>query len=113
MDDGNEPGVPGEARTVTQVDIAGDSYTIRSEASEEYTRACARYVNETIDQIMSQGRLVEVHKAAILAAMALADQLFQAREAGEALRETVAERAARLVAQIQENTPGFDLASGE
>ena len=102
-----------EARTVTRVEIAGDEYTIRSEASEEYTRECARYVNETIDQIMSRGRLVEAHKAAILAAMALADQLFQAREEAETVREALAERSARLLAEIERKAAASDLASGD
>ena len=100
-------------RTVTRVEIAGDEYTIRSEASEDYTRECARYVNETIDQIMSQGRLVEAHKAAILAAMALADQLFQAREDAEAVRKELVERSAELLTEVDEKLPSDDLASGD
>lgn len=100
-------------RTVTRVEIAGDEYTIRSEASAEYTRECARYVNETIDQIMSQGRLVEAHKAAILAAMALTDQLFLAREETRTVRETLAEKSARLLDEIEEQLPAAGLASGD
>jgi cell division protein ZapA len=98
-------------KTVTTVEIAGDEYTIRSEASAEYTRECARYVNETIEEIMSRGSLVEAHKAAILAAMALADQLFQAREDADGLRRTLQERTARLLEEIDRRTPGSDLAS--
>lgn len=102
-----------DERTVTRVEIAGDEYTIRSETSSEHTRACARYVNETIDEIMSQGRLVEAHKAAILAAMALADQLFQAREEAETLREGLSRESARLLAEIEEKMPPSGLASGD
>jgi len=100
-------------RTVTRVEIAGDEYTIRSEASEAYTRECARYVNETIAQIMSQGRLVEAHKAAILAAMALADQLFQARESAETLRTALEEKTTALLAEIDAKAPASGLASGD
>ncbi len=98
-------------KSVTTVEIAGDEYTIRSEASAEYTRECARYVNRTIEEIMSRGGLVEAHKAAILAAMALADQLFQARKDTETLRRTLAERTARLLDEIDQRTPGSGLAS--
>mgnify|MGYP006187741615 CR=1 FL=1 len=69
-------------RTVTTVEIAGEEYAIRSEASEDYTLECARLVNQAVSEIRSRGSLVEVHKAAILAAMALADQLLQARQQG-------------------------------
>ena len=98
-------------RTVTTVEIAGEEYAIRSEASADYTIECARYVNETIHEIMSRGSLVEAHKAAILAALALADQLFQARGEAEALRSAVAQKAARLLAEIEEKAPASGLAS--
>lgn len=94
-------------RTVTTVEIAGEQYTIRSEASQEYTRECARYVDAAIGEIMSRGTLVEVHKAAILAALALADELFQSRAEAEELREELATRAERLAAEVEER-----LASG-
>lgn len=102
-----------DERTVTTVEIAGDEYTIRSAASQDYTRECARYVNETIDTIMARGSLVEAHKAAILAAMALADQLFQARKDAESVRTALAEKSARLLAEIDENLPASDLASAD
>lgn len=100
-------------RTVTRVVIAGEEYTIRSEASQDYTIECARYVNETIDQIMSRGSLVEAHKAAILAAMALADQLFQARDETESLRTAVTEDAVRLLDEIEDKLPPSGLASAD
>lgn len=98
-------------RTVTRVEIAGEEYTIRSEASEDYTRECARYVNSAIDQIMSRGSLVEVHKAAILAAMALADELLQVRQDAEALRSRVASESSRLLTEIETRLAPPDLAS--
>jgi cell division protein ZapA (FtsZ GTPase activity inhibitor) len=100
-------------RTVATVEIAGEQYTIRSEASVEYTEACARHVNDTIDEIMARGRLVEAHKAAILAALALADQLFQARQEAEGLRSELARDAARLLAEIEAGLPPSDLASAD
>lgn len=102
-----------DQRTVTTVTIAGEEYTIRSEASEEYTRECARYVNDTIDQIMSRGSLVEAHKAAILAALALADQLFQTRNGADAAREALVESSSRLLAEIDDAVPASDLASAD
>ncbi|HUG39067.1 MAG TPA: cell division protein ZapA [Longimicrobiales bacterium] len=100
-------------RTVTTVEIAGEEYTIRSEASREYTIECARLVNQTLSEIRSRGSLVEVHKAAILAALALADQLLQARREGERLGEDLARKAARLLADIEERAPAPDLASAD
>jgi cell division protein ZapA len=102
--------VTGE-RTVTTVEIAGEEYTIRSEASEAHTLDCARRVNEAIDQIMSRGSLVEAHKAAILGALALADQLIQSERDAQRLRDELAGRSRRLVAEIEARLRGGDLAS--
>lgn len=100
-------------RTVTTVEIAGEEYTVRSEASEEYTRECARFVNETIAEIMSRGALVEAHKAAILAAMALADKLFQSRTETDHLRRTLNERTDALLDEIDRRMPPSGLASAD
>ncbi len=95
-------------RTVTTVEIAGEEYTIRSEASQEYTRECARLVDEAVEQIMSRGSLVEAHKVAILAALALADQLIQARDETQILRDQFAERCRRLVEEVESRLDSLD-----
>ena len=100
-------------RSITTVEIAGEEYTIRSEASEDYTLECARLVNQTVSEVRSRASLVEVHKAAILAAMALADQLLQARRAHDELRAEIARTSARLLADIEERAPAHDLASAD
>ena len=100
-----------DERTITTVEIAGEEYTIRSEASREYTIACASMVDQAVAQVMERGSLVEAHKAAILAALALADQLIQAREAADRLRDEVALKSARLLEEIDERSPSADLAS--
>lgn len=102
-----------DERTITTVEIAGEEYTIRTEASQEYTAECARLVNQTIAEIRSRGSLIEVHKAAILAALALADQLFQARDQRDQLHEELAQRASKLLSEIDERAPAPDLASAD
>jgi cell division protein ZapA (FtsZ GTPase activity inhibitor) len=102
--------VTGE-RTVITVEIAGEEYAIRSEASPEHARECARLVNEAIGEIMSRGSLVEAHKAAILAALALADQLIHARSETASTREEVAARCRRLAIEIEARMEAGGLAS--
>ena len=102
---------PGE-KTVVTVEIGDDEYTIRTDASVEYAERCAAYVSETIGEIVQQGSLLEAHKAAILAALALTDQLFQAREENEGLRTELARQAARLADDVEARlAPDVDLAS--
>ena len=74
-----------------KVMIGGEEYTVRSDLSPEYTREVAGYVYQALKKVLAQGGLVETHKAAILAALDITNELFQAKK-GE--REV----AARLTA---------------
>ncbi len=74
-----------KAVNVVKVSILGDEYSIRSDASPEQTRAVAEYVDKVIRQIQSGSQLVESHKAAILAAISITGELFEARDGGLAL----------------------------
>lgn len=62
-----------------RVVIGGDEYTVRSELSAEYTREVAAYLDAALRRVRDSLPLVESHKAAILAALAITDELFQAR----------------------------------
>lgn len=89
------------AKTAVDVEIAGETYTIRSEASPGHARQCAAYLDETLSAITSQGSLIEMHKAVILAALSITDQLLRAQAECEALREALSIRAARLADAIE------------
>jgi cell division protein ZapA len=67
--------------TSVKVNILGEEYAIRSDASADHTRAVAQYVDRTIRSVMNSGMVVESHKAAILAALQLTDELFRLRAA--------------------------------
>lgn len=100
-------------KTVVSITIAGDEYNIRAEATPEYTRECARYVDATITEITRSSRTVmEPHKAAILAALSLADQLFQTRRELQKLRSESGLTAEKLATQIEAKLASLDLASG-
>ncbi|HEY8484590.1 MAG TPA: cell division protein ZapA [Longimicrobiales bacterium] len=100
----------GVKKTTVTVEIAGEEYAIRSDASPEYVKECAAYVDRLVEEVLQQGSLVEVHKAVILAALSLADQLFQARSESEALRREVARLAGKLAGEIEATMAAEDLA---
>jgi cell division protein ZapA len=75
-----------ERKNVVRVNIVGEEYAIRSDASPEHTRAVAEYVDKAIKKVMHSSSMVESHKAAILAALQITDELFKARSAGDDLR---------------------------
>lgn len=70
-------------RTVVKVSILGQDFSIRSDTPAEHTLAVAEHVDRTIRGIMGSGGVIESHKAAILAAMQIASELFEARDAAQ------------------------------
>jgi len=62
-----------------KVTVAGEEVTIRSEQPAEHSLSVARHVDESIRRIREQSPLVDAGKAAILAALQIADELFRAR----------------------------------
>ncbi|HJP59459.1 MAG TPA: cell division protein ZapA [Gemmatimonadaceae bacterium] len=76
--------------------ILGDEYSIRSDASPERTRAVAEHVDQVIRETMRAGNIVETQKAAILAALSITDELFDARESGEDLAGSMRRLSAEI-----------------
>jgi hypothetical protein len=64
-----------------------------------------------VREIHAQAPRMEMHKVAILAAMALTDQLFQAREMADSMRSEGIAVASHLVSQIESALAVTDLAA--
>lgn len=95
-------------RHAVRVTIAGEEYPIRSDASPEHTRAVARHVDRAIRDVLASGTVIETHKAAILAALQITDELFREREATRIL----AERMDGLGAELRRLLPPAKRSSG-
>ena len=78
-----------EKRSSVRVTIVGQEFTIRSEASPDHTRAVADHVDQAIRRVMTGGSVVESHKAAILAALQITDELFKLRASTGELDEAI------------------------
>ena len=72
-------------KTSVKVEILGESYVLRTEAAPEHTRAVAEYLDKAIRQILAGGSVIEANRAAILAALQITSELFEAREASGSL----------------------------
>ena len=86
------------------VRIGGEDHTIRANVEPEYTKRCAKWVDERISEIKSQLGLIESHKAAILAALSITDEMFQARAQVEETQNSAAKRAETLSQMLAEAT---------
>ena len=88
------------ARNAVRVTIGGEEYTVRSELPPEYTREVAAYLDAALKRVRDAAPALELHKAAILAALAITDELFQARRGDTDQAERISalvEEFARLV----------------
>lgn len=88
------------ARTSIRVEIAGEWYTLRADADEEYTRRCAALVDERMSAVSEQTG-VSAKNAAILAALSLSDELLRRQS-------QVSDRLRSLTARIEAELEGGD-----
>ena len=93
------------AREAVTVRVAGEEHTIRSNAEPEYTTRCAAHVDQRIHQIKKQVGLLEGHKVAILAALSITDELFQALDTQEETGSQITERVNALAARLEDVVP--------
>jgi len=85
-----------ESKQHVTVTIAGEQYSLRSDRSLEYTRAVADHVDRAIHEARENGPKIETHKAAILAALAITDELFRSRLEAREIERRLAGLADRL-----------------
>lgn len=79
-----------------KVSILGEEYTLRSETPPEHARAVAHYLDQSIREVMSSGHVVESNRAAILAALRITAELFEARASSLELSAAMTSLCAEL-----------------
>lgn len=87
-------------KSAVRVFIGGEEFTVRSELPAEYTREVAAYLDAALKRVRDTLPMVESHKAAILAALAITDELFQARNGDREIADrltSMADDLARLL----------------
>lgn len=94
-------------RAPVKAQIFGQMYTIRGELDESYVQELATYVDEKMRAVANATSTVDTQKVAVLAALAIADELHGTqRDLGdreELLREQ-AERCLTLVERALKQT---------
>ncbi len=90
-----------EAENSTRVSIYGEELGIRSSASPEYTRRVAAFVDKVMKQVAKATKLTDVHRIAILAAMSITDEYFQAVSKGNESSEGWEERVETMIQKLR------------
>ncbi len=100
-------------RNAVQVVIGGETYTVRSELPAEYTQEVAAYLDAALTRVRTAAPGLELHKAAMLAALSITDELFQARRGDREFAErlsALAEEIAPLIPPAKRGKRGVKVA---
>ena len=81
------------------IEILGRAYQVRAEADPEYAQELARYVEGQMRGVAERATADSL-KVAILAALNIANDLFQARRAQEEQERRISERADALLRMV-------------
>ncbi len=92
-----------ETSKATTVEILGREYRIRSADDEAYVREVARYVDAKLREVSQGSTLPPSDRVAILAAMNIADELFQARRAANDEMSTIEKKTQSLISLLDES----------
>ena len=101
-----------ENKALVRVRIVGEEYTLRTEASAQHTQSVAEHVDRTIRAIIASGGVVETHKAAILAALQITDELFRERAATATLADDIRQLASDIKPLLPPAKRGEEGAAG-
>jgi cell division protein ZapA len=84
-----------------KVQILGQPYTIQGELDEAYVKKLAAYVDEKMRAISEMTPTADTQKAAILAALAIADELHSLRQERGEREELLKEQAERCLTLVE------------
>jgi cell division protein ZapA len=90
----------GQENGMVEVQILGETYTLKSDTTSEYTRRVAEHVDRIAREIRDESGIVDHGKVAILTALAVTDQLFRMRDGVEVVKGLAEKRAERLTSEI-------------
>ena len=87
-----------------QISIFGQEYSVKAPADPEYIQKIAEYVDGKMREVQSGFSSTQSStRIAILAAMNIADELFNARQSGDIDSSSVEQKISSLIDFIDEN----------
>jgi len=87
-------------RTI-RVQIFGQVFSVHGDLDEAYVQKLAAYVNEKMSAIAEMAPTVDTQKVAVMAAMAIADELLSLRQEKGEREELLKEQAERCLNLVE------------
>jgi cell division protein ZapA len=98
----------GKERLV-EIKVFGQTYTVKTDAEEDYIQEVARYVNEKVDEVLKKTKSVSTLNVAILTALNIADDLLREKEKKKALLREIGMKSKDLAEKIDIKIGGKEL----
>ena len=95
-----------KATTATDVSIFGAVYHVRGDKNSEHLQGLAELVDQRMREIAQKVSTVDTGKIAILAALNIADELFDCRNKQEGERVKIEEKVAKLTGELEKALQG-------
>jgi cell division protein ZapA len=92
--------------TRVKVNIFGQSYTIKGDASSEYILDLADYLNKKMAEVSANITKGTPTQVAILAALNIADEYFQVKDLKNGSYSAIEEKTNKLIAMLDEGLIG-------
>ena len=84
-----------------KVEIFGQAYSIQGDLDQAYVQKLAKYVDEKMNAIADVTRTVDTQKVAVLAALAIADELHGMQRDRTDREELLREQAERCLTLVE------------
>jgi cell division protein ZapA (FtsZ GTPase activity inhibitor) len=84
------------------VEIAGQRFSLRTDAKPKYVKELAAFVTRKIEEARKTGKIATTQSLALLAAMTIADELFQERQQRRELQREVRETSQRILRYLDQ-----------
>jgi cell division protein ZapA len=98
----------GKERLV-EIKVFGQTYTVKTDAEEDYIQEIAKYVNEKMEEVLKKTKSVSTLNVAILTALNIADDLLKEKGKRIALLQEIEAKSKDLVEKIDIKIGGIEL----
>jgi len=85
---------------LVEIKVFGQTYTVKTDAEEDYIQEVAKYVNEKMEEVLKKTKSVSTLNVAILTALNIADDLLREKEKRTTLLREVETKSRDLVEKI-------------
>ncbi len=98
----------GKERLV-EIQVFGQTYTVKTDAEEGHIQEVARYVNEKMEEVLKKTRSVSTLNVAILTALNIADDLLREKEKRVTLLREIETKSKDLAEKIDVELAGEEV----